>query len=343
MAFGLGDVFKTVAGPIIGGLFGKEAEESRADASAVATEKQIEFAREQQARNEALQREFAQMGVRWRVEDAKAAGLHPLYALSSGGAAFAPNPVVMPAMDVGAGGKGYLAQMGQDLSRAISATQTPEQRAVQEAQLTVLQAQARKDLAQAAYYDRLAPAGGQVGPGMPSVSSPPFTEQGIIPGSEHVSTEFMGPPDLRGARGAIKVEPDTLVSSRGNFPYVTSAPGKPGLSEYQFGNGFRMLLPAAKDLGEALEPLSESPLQTLFIIGENVEHYGYTWLGHALRKIPGLGAVGRGMDTVREVVQDAADEVAPAFDALGHRAQDWVQRQREYTRARSRVPKWPYK
>lgn len=346
MAFGIGDVFKTIAGPIIGGLFGKEAEESRSDSSAAATEKQIEFAREQQARNEALQREFAQMGVRWRVEDAKAAGLHPLYALSSGGAAFAPNPVVMPAVDPGAGGKGYLAQMGQDLSRAISAQQTPEQRAVQDAQLVVLQAQARKDLAQASYYDSLAArqGGGQVGPGMPSVSNPPFTDSGLVPGSEHVTTEFVGPPDLRAARGAIKIEPDTLVSSDGRFPYVTASPGKPGLSEYQFGNGFRMLLPAAKDLGEALEPLSESPLQTLFVIGENIDHYGFSWIGHAARKIPGLGAIGRGMDAVREAIQDAQDEVGPVFDALGHRAGGWLQRQREYVRSRSprTPPKWPY-
>lgn len=32
-------------------------------------------------RNEALQREFAQNGVRWRVADARAAGIHPLAAL----------------------------------------------------------------------------------------------------------------------------------------------------------------------------------------------------------------------------------------------------------------------
>lgn len=47
-------------------------------------------ARKQQARNEALQREFAQQGIRWKVADAKAAGLHPLYAIGASGASFSP-------------------------------------------------------------------------------------------------------------------------------------------------------------------------------------------------------------------------------------------------------------
>lgn len=36
------------------------------------------------------QREFAQHGIRWRVEDAKAAGLHPLAAIGAAGASYSP-------------------------------------------------------------------------------------------------------------------------------------------------------------------------------------------------------------------------------------------------------------
>lgn len=47
----------------------------------------------------ALQREFAQHGIQWRVEDARRAGLHPLYALSGAGATYSPQPIsVMPDM-----------------------------------------------------------------------------------------------------------------------------------------------------------------------------------------------------------------------------------------------------
>lgn len=50
---------------------------------------------EQRAQNIALQREFAQNSIRWRVKDAKKAGLHPLFGLSGGGASFSPNPVTV--------------------------------------------------------------------------------------------------------------------------------------------------------------------------------------------------------------------------------------------------------
>lgn len=44
------------------------------------------IAREQMA----MQREFAQNGIQWRVEDAKKAGLHPLYAIGASGASYMP-------------------------------------------------------------------------------------------------------------------------------------------------------------------------------------------------------------------------------------------------------------
>lgn len=54
-------------------------------------------------KNAALQREFAQMGIRWRVQDAKAAGLHPLAALGMQPAQASPSyslPPYSPGMDV---------------------------------------------------------------------------------------------------------------------------------------------------------------------------------------------------------------------------------------------------
>lgn len=47
----------------------------------------------QNAQNVAYQKEFAQKGVQWKVEDAKKAGLHPLFALGANTTSFAPNPV----------------------------------------------------------------------------------------------------------------------------------------------------------------------------------------------------------------------------------------------------------
>lgn len=50
-------------------------------------------ANDQAQQNEDTQREFAQNSIRWRVADAKAAGVHPLFALSGGSAGYQPSPI----------------------------------------------------------------------------------------------------------------------------------------------------------------------------------------------------------------------------------------------------------
>ena len=57
---------------LLGGFF------DRADSS-----KDRAFAQEQARIDRAMQREFAQFGVRWRTADAQAAGIHPIYALGA--------------------------------------------------------------------------------------------------------------------------------------------------------------------------------------------------------------------------------------------------------------------
>lgn len=99
-----------VAGPLIsagasllGGLMGQK----KAD--------------ETQARQEALQREFAQNGIQWKVADAKAAGIHPLYALGASTSSYAP-------ISVGSPLPAAMSNMGQDLSRAFNATRSSSAR-----------------------------------------------------------------------------------------------------------------------------------------------------------------------------------------------------------------------
>ena len=73
----------------------------------------------------ALQREFAQHGIRWRVKDAQAAGIHPLYAIGGAGATYSPSAISLPAG--GNLGRG-LADAGQDIGRAIDSTRTKKER-----------------------------------------------------------------------------------------------------------------------------------------------------------------------------------------------------------------------
>ena len=82
------------------------------------------------ARDLAQQREFAQHGIRWRVADAKAAGLHPLFAINQSTANFTPVARV-----------GQSA-MGRSVSRAAEAVGQGYLRASQQtanAELTSLQ------------------------------------------------------------------------------------------------------------------------------------------------------------------------------------------------------------
>lgn len=84
------------------------------------------------ARNIALQKEFAQMGIQWKVQDARAAGINPLAALGASTASFSPVSIGQDTTDhAGAG----MRNLGQDIQRAISSTSTAEQRQMQTLQV----------------------------------------------------------------------------------------------------------------------------------------------------------------------------------------------------------------
>lgn len=72
--------------------------------------------------NSAMQKEFAQNGIRWKVADAQAAGIHPLYAMGANTVAF--NPVSTGDTSIGSA----LSSFGQDVSRSIHATRTSRER-----------------------------------------------------------------------------------------------------------------------------------------------------------------------------------------------------------------------
>lgn len=85
-----------IGGSIVDSIFGNSAAEKQAD----------------------LQKEFAKNGVRWKVEDAKRAGIHPLYALGAQTTAYSPVSV----------GSTDFATGGQNLGSAIQAMTTPKEK-----------------------------------------------------------------------------------------------------------------------------------------------------------------------------------------------------------------------
>lgn len=89
---------------LIGGLLGKSSTEKA------------------NAQNIRLQKQFAQEGIRWKVEDAKKAGIHPLYALGAQTHSFAPAVVGDTALP------NAMAEAGQNIGRAIDAKRSGAER-----------------------------------------------------------------------------------------------------------------------------------------------------------------------------------------------------------------------
>lgn len=66
--------------------------------------------------NIAMQKQFAQNGIQWKVKDAIEAGIHPLYAMGAQTTSFQPTSV--------GGGDFGIAEAGQNIGRAIDATRS---------------------------------------------------------------------------------------------------------------------------------------------------------------------------------------------------------------------------
>lgn len=104
-------IVKSVAPAIVGGIFGSKAAKSESSAISKANAQNLRF-----------QRQFAKRGLRWRIKDARKAGIHPLAALgaSLGG--------VTPATVPDTSEADFLQNMGQSLGRATNQMlQQPEE------------------------------------------------------------------------------------------------------------------------------------------------------------------------------------------------------------------------
>lgn len=162
-------------GSVVGGITGSNAAQANNEA-------QLKIA----ADNIALQKEFAQNGIRWKVADAQAAGLHPLAAMGASTTSFTPVSATFQQPDnswIGKAGAQF-GQAGQDISRAIKATQTADERMDSTARVLQLNRMGLENELLRAQINKT----NQVGPPMPSLG-------GSSPGggySGDVSTTALG-------------------------------------------------------------------------------------------------------------------------------------------------------
>lgn len=102
----------SAVGSVAGGVLGLVGSNNSA-ANAAAINRQ----------NYEAQKEFAQNGIRWKVADAKAAGLHPLAALGAQTSSYSPSAVVGDSPDYS-----FLRDAGQGIGRAVEAKMTQRER-----------------------------------------------------------------------------------------------------------------------------------------------------------------------------------------------------------------------
>lgn len=202
------------------------------------------------------QREFAQMGVRWRVADAKAAGVHPLYALGAQTASYTP-------VSVGDTGIGTALQgLGQDVSSAYARQQSQQERMESMRKMEFRQAELDQQnrleagarlrglelenqlremdvrdralgLDRRAFQAINAPT--QVGPGWPSAQSYPVAPQSDV--------------------NMVKIKPNE-ITSRSGIDSSSTAGSHPGSDRIEIAPGEFFRLPTTEQ-GERLEGLGE--------------------------------------------------------------------------------------
>lgn len=131
MMGGMGGLIGSGAGSAIGGPLGGLLGGGIGNAWDQSQER--EFQQQQLMQQINLQKEFAQSGLTWKIDDAAQRGISPLAALGAQGVNFSPMSVG------GSGNNNMLSMMGQNLTRAEDATANDEQRTLARLQTQSLQ------------------------------------------------------------------------------------------------------------------------------------------------------------------------------------------------------------
>ena len=190
-----------------------------------------------------MQKEFAQNGIRWKVADAKAAGIHPLAAL--GAQTFSYNPIA-----VGDNGiADALSQMGQGIDRAVAAKQTAEERALEQdfvdkqRELDIRQKEKNIQLLDSeiyrnnsAAYESLKRA--SIPPAMPSTFRKGFDGQGDAKSGNTPGLEVAGGVDKPFNKYAWTVNPEGKMELQPSQDYAQSYEDKAFIEWIPWINAF---------------------------------------------------------------------------------------------------------
>lgn len=236
----IGKVVGAVFGPAgseVGGSLGGVIDGARSESSA----------NKANDRNVALQREFAQNSIQWKVADAKAAGIHPLAALGVQGYQAAPSVTPTSTPDYSG--------MGQNLSRAMNASRDADSR---REQLLTEQVALQNDLLRA-QTTQVHQATNPAFPGSATVidgqGNSPARERRTIPDVGFVETEQGGLAPIYSDAVKQRVEDSILpelewyIRNRINPFAILNGPGKSPRKDHEWSVYKQQYLPAKKGWG----------------------------------------------------------------------------------------------
>lgn len=178
-----------------------------------------------------LQKEFAQNGIQWRVDDAKKAGLHPLYAIGASGASYTPVSQDSSAMgnavaDAGAYlGKAVDQAIDKPTQKALAQENLEFQRRMQFNQLELARENLRgkrldNDYAEQQMMNSLR-AQGSANPARPIAVSTPMGEFGVNnPDFKRYTSKVSG--NGATALAGVDLRPAEVVMSSPGRPYQTA-------------------------------------------------------------------------------------------------------------------------
>lgn len=265
-----------VAGSALSSKSQKKAAASAADSAEAQNAANIEMQKEMNEANLAAQKEFAQHGIRWKVEDAKAAGLHPLFGAGLTGASFSPsfqvaNTQPVPSRKVPTD-YSWLASLGQLLGNFLN---QPEARPAQQSA-----AASQGDSQRVIITEH--PGGGR------SFSYPIQGLESQVSGTPMMAANYMWDD------GTYRHTPQGLqLSDPRAKDWVSSADNSPFWQRFSFGSGFNVILPKTSEPQEVFE---DKPLWFWAMVAKaNVKEYGPGWLTQARSQFPSLREVWSGV------------------------------------------------
>lgn len=172
-----------------------------------------------------LQLEFAKKGIQWKVADAKKAGIHPLYALGANTLSYQPQ-----SLSFGSADGNWIGDMGQNIDRAIQATNTlPERQAEALNRLAIDRASKENELLDIQIANARA---AQIAGNNPPMQAVVDTSSDPLPGQGDAGLQSYGYPPATLSQ-EIEAAPNTVrmgTTSDARFPWV----GYSGIPDSEF-------------------------------------------------------------------------------------------------------------